>query len=137
MNTMRFKVYSPTAVILEADVSKVEAEGIDGFFTLLPRHTDFISALKQSILSYTKSDGAVSYIACDKGVLVKKGEAVSLSTKLAILDDDLKHLEYLIETDFKAMEQQRKEVNLTMARLEVGLAKGLNTLKNGGENVGI
>ena len=137
MTSMRFKVFSPIEVVLDVEISKVEAEGIDGFFTLLPRHTDFITALRQSILSYTKPTGDVSYIACDRGVLVKKGAEVRLSTKLAILDDNLSHLEHVIDTDFKEMEQQRKEINSTMARLEVGLAKGLNTLKQGGDHVGI
>ncbi len=135
---MRLKVYSPTGIVLETPVTQVDFEAIDGFYTVLPRHVDMVSALKSSILSY-KIDGKKSYVACHQGVLVKKGENVSVSTKLAIMGTDLKELQKMIEVDFKTMEQERKEVNLTMARLELGLAKGLmdlNKNKEGG-HVGI
>lgn len=135
---MRLKVYSPVGVILETPVTQVDFESIDGFYTLLPRHMDMVSALKPSILSY-KTNGNQLYIACNQGVLVKKGEDVSVSTKLAIMGTDLKQLQKTIEVDFKEMEQQRKEANLTMARLEIGLTKGLMALNknNGGSDGGI
>lgn len=135
---MHLKVYSPTGIILETPVTQVDFESIDGFYTLLPRHVDMVSALKPSILSY-KASGKQGYIACNQGVLVKKGENVSVSTKLAITGTDLKQLQKTIEIDFKEMEQQRKEINLTMARLEIGLTKGLMALNknNGGGDGGI
>ena len=130
---MYLRIYSPTEVILDTPVNQVDFEAIDGFFTLLPKHMDMVSALKPSVLSYKIGDKK-SYVACNKGVLVKKNDVVSVSTPLAVLGSDLKELEHRIEVDFKGMEQERKEINLTMAKLEVGLAKGIMRLKEGGAN---
>lgn len=128
---MNLRISTPIGIALETTARQVDFEAIDGFFTLLPRHTDMISALKSGILSYKTGDKK-SYVACHKGVLVKKGTEVSVSTKLAILGSDLKELQQKIATDFKNMEQERKEVNLTMAKLELGLAKGILSLNQEG-----
>ncbi|MDY6407672.1 MAG: F0F1 ATP synthase subunit epsilon [Pseudomonadota bacterium] len=128
---LNLRISTPIGIALETTTTQVDFEAIDGFFTLLPRHADIISALKSGILSY-KVGGKKSYVACHKGVLVKKGSEVSVSTKLAVLGSDLKELQQKIAVDFKAMEQDRKEVNLTMAKLELGLAKGILSLKQEG-----
>lgn len=125
---MTLRIFSPTGIVLDTPVDQVDFEAIDGFFTLLPRHTDMVSALKAGILTYHKGENR-SYIACNRGVLVKKNDVISVSTKLAISGSNLKELEQKIAVDFKALEEERKEVNTTMARLEIGLAKGIMSLK--------
>lgn len=133
---MTLRIATPTGIILDSPVQQVDYEAIDGFFTLLPKHMDIVSALKPCILSYKVGDKK-AYVACNKGVLVKKNSTVSVSTPIAILGSDLKELEQRIEIDFKGMEQERKEINLTMAKLEVGLAKGIMRLKEGVVDGGI
>lgn len=128
---MTLRIFSPTGIVLDTPVNQVDFEAIDGFFTLLPRHTDMVSALKAGILTYHKGENR-SYIACNRGVLVKKNDVISVSTKLAISGSNLKELEQKIAVDFKALEEERKEVNTTMARLEIGLAKGIMSLKGQG-----
>lgn len=128
---MTLRIFSPIGIVLDTPVDQVDFEAIDGFFTLLPRHTDMVSALKAGILTYHKGENR-SYIACNRGVLVKKNDVVSVSTKLAISGSNLKELEQKIAVDFKALEEERKEVNTTMARLEIGLAKGIMSLKGQG-----
>ena len=128
---MTLRIFSPTGIVLDTLVDQVDFEAIDGFFTLLPRHTDMVSALKAGILTYHKGENR-SYIACNRGVLVKKNDVISVSTKLAISGSNLKELEQKIAVDFKALEEERKEVNTTMARLEIGLAKGIMSLKGQG-----
>lgn len=129
---MQLKVFSPTGVVLDIPIRKIDFEGIDGYWTLLPKHVDYINALTPSIVSYTNENNEIKYMACNKGVIVKKNQDVSISTKLAILDDSLEKLQKTIEIDFKAMDEERKEVNTTMARLEIGLVKGLQSLKQDG-----
>ncbi|MBR6674746.1 MAG: hypothetical protein IKL32_02355 [Alphaproteobacteria bacterium] len=129
---MQFKVHTPIGTILDLPVKKVDLEGLDGFWTLLPKHADFINTLTSGIITYTTEDNKTLYIACNKGVVVKKNQEVRISTPLAILDDNLENLTRTIETDFKQMEEERKEVNTTMARLEIGLIKGMKTLKTEG-----
>jgi len=131
---LTLKISTPIGIALETTTKQVDFEAIDGFFTILPRHVDMVSALKSGILSYKVGDKK-AYVACNKGVLVKKNDEVSVSTKLAVLGTDLKELQQKIAIDFKEMEQERKEVNLAMAKLELGLAKGILALnKEGGSH---
>ena len=134
---MNLKVMTPYSVVLNTPVSQVTVEAVDGFFTLKPKHMDFINALKAGILTY-KKEGKELFVACNRGVIVKNGEEVSVSTPLAILGETLEDLKKKIAIDFQAMEEERKEVRLSMARLEVGLTKGLASLSvTGGADAGI
>jgi len=71
------------------------------------------------------------YAACDHGVLVKKGDLVRVSTSFAVLGNDLESLKETIATSFKEMEQERKELNISIGKLELGLTKGLINLNQG------
>ena len=124
---MNLRVMTPSSVALNAQVSQVTVDAVDGFFTLKPKHVDFINALKPGIITYKKADKE-AFIACNRGVIVKKGEEVSISTPLAILGENLDELKKKIAIDFQNMEEERKEVRVSMARLEVGLTKGLASL---------
>lgn len=133
---MDLKLVTPMQIVLDASIEKIDVEALDGFFTLLPKHIDFISALKSGIITYV-INGKKNYAACDHGVLVKKGNSVYISTTVAILADSLDELKKTITTTFKDMEQERKELNLSMARLELGLTKGLMSLSKGESHAGI
>ncbi len=131
---MRLKVLTPTAVFLDTEIQKIDFEALDGFFTLLPKHIDFVNALKPTIVQY-QSDNKIHYIACQKGVVVKRGSDVFLSTPFALQNDDLEQLKKRIKTDFKQMEEERKETLVSLTRLELGLTRGLMQLKQGGTSV--
>lgn len=134
---MNLKIMTPYSVALNTPISQVTLDAVDGFFTLKPKHMDFINVLKPGIISY-KKDGREAFVACNRGVVVKKGEEISISTPLAILGENLDELKKKIAIDFQAMEEERKEVRLSMARLEMGLTKGLASLSVvGGSNGGI
>ena len=134
---MNLKVMTPYSVVLNTPVSQVTVEAVDGFFTLKPKHMDFVNALKAGILTY-KKEGKELFVACNRGVVVKNGEEIAVSTPLAILGESLDDLKKKIAIDFQAMEEERKEVRLSMARLEVGLTKGLASLSGtGGADAGI
>lgn len=120
---MILKIFSPTNIILETQITKFDFEALDGYFTILPRHVDFVSAMPPNISKYQTTDGKIHYIACNRGILVKKADTLSISVHKAVLSDDLKTLSETIKTDFKAEEEERKELNTAMARLEVGLTK--------------
>ncbi len=133
---MNLKLITPMHIILDTSIDKVDVEALDGFFTLLPKHIDFITALKSSIITYVINNKKF-YAACDHGVLVKCNDSVRISTSMAVLGDSLELLKKTIATTFKDMEQERKELNLSMARLELGITKGLMSLSKGGSHAGI
>lgn len=124
---MKLKILTPAQIFVDTFIEKVDFEAVDGYFTLLPKHIDFITSLKQTIVQY-QANNKTHYVACDRGVVVKKSDEVIISTSLAITDDNLEKLKKTIEVDFKQMEQERKEVLVSMSRLEVGLTKGLMNL---------
>ena len=72
---MNLRVMTPYSIALNTPVSQVTFEAVDGFFTLKPKHMDFVNVLKPGILSY-KKDGKEAFIACNRGVVVKKGDEV-------------------------------------------------------------
>ena len=134
---MNLKIMTPYSIVLNTPVTQVTVDAVDGFFTLKPKHIDFIDALRAGIITYQK-DGKSAFAACNRGVVVKQGEDVNISTPLAILGENLDELKKKIAIDFQNMEEERKEVRVSMERLEVGLTKGLSFLSlPGGTNEGI
>ena len=132
---MQLKVITPTEVLVSSSIQKITIEGIDGFRTLLPKHVDFITALKSGIMTYVTDDQQTTYLACNQGLFVKCGDQVSISTPWAVISQDLQNLKHHIKQAFQEMEQERKEVSVSMARLEIGLTKGLMQLRQEDSNV--
>ena len=64
-------------------------------------------------------------MACDSGVLVKDNATVLLSVRRAVVSENLEELSRTISEEFKKDEENRKTVNAAMARLEVGLTRGV------------
>ena len=131
---MQFSVLTPIGLLLKTEAQKIIVEAKDGFHTFLPKHIDYVTALKTGIISYADKNGKTSYVACNEGILTKKGTDVQLATRLGIIGSDLEELKTLIETDFKKMEESRKEATKTMAQLEISLAQGLLQLTKGGKD---
>ena len=60
-------------------------------------------------------------MACDRGMLVKANTTVLLSVRRAVISENLAELSRTITEEFKKDEENRKAVNVAMARLETGL----------------
>lgn len=131
---MQLTVCSPLGTVLQIKVLKVTFETLNGFYTLMPKHVDFVAAMNPNIVRYTDENNAESYVACHRGIVVKKGQNVTMSVQNAMLSQSLENLTDVIQNDFKENEERRKELNLAMARLELGLVRGFSKLK-GAENV--
>ena len=134
---MKLKVTSPIGIILTEEIQKIDFEALDGHFTLLPHHQDFVTAMPPNIVSYETTDGMRHYMACNRGILVKKADAVYLSVHRAVLSENLNDLAGIIAIEFKHDDEERKEVNTAMARLEIGLSRGFMRLKEGLQDGGI
>ena len=125
---MNLKVYCPTGIVLEESIEKIDFQALDGYFTLLPHHVDFVTALTPNIVRFTSGDG-LTFMACNRGILTKIGQQVVLSAHKVVLGHSLSDLEQTIAIEFKQDDEQRKEINTVMARLEVGLSRGFMKLK--------
>ena len=51
-NSMRLTVWLPTQVLMQEEVTRIKAEAENGWFGLLPKHVDFVTALVPGILAF-------------------------------------------------------------------------------------
>ncbi|MHC4660753.1 MAG: F0F1 ATP synthase subunit epsilon [Planctomycetota bacterium] len=120
---MKLKVLLPTKVLVDEEVSKVVAEGIDGSFCLLPRHADFVSMLVPGVLTCEKRDGGECHIAVDGGVLVKSADEVLVSTRRAVEGAELGKLTESIRASFREIDEKEQGANRALAKLEAGIIR--------------
>jgi F-type H+-transporting ATPase subunit epsilon len=120
---MNLKVLLAAEVLLEADVSKVIAEAHNGFFCLLPKHVDFVTALVPGILSYEISGGREEYLAVDEGILVKCGEDVLVSARNAVQGPDLGQLQSTVSEKFEAIDEHERTARSAMVKIEAGFVR--------------
>lgn len=104
--TMKLKILLPTKVLLEQEVAKVTAEAANGSFGLLPEHINFVAVLVPGILSYESDSGQKTFLAVDKGLLVKRRSAVLVSVRQAIGGTDLDSLQQTVEREFKTSDER-------------------------------
>ena len=80
---MRLKVLLPAELLFEEEVSRIRAEAMNGWFGLLPKHIDFVTALVPGVLTFQPCGKPEEYLAIDRGILVKCGSEVAVSTRNA------------------------------------------------------
>jgi len=115
---LKLKVLLPAEVLLDEEVEKVTAEAENGFFTLLPRHVDFVAALVPGIFSYQTTSGAEYFLALDEGILVKQGDQVYVSAARAMPGENLDQLQDTVENELKVLNENEKKARTVMSRLE-------------------
>jgi F-type H+-transporting ATPase subunit epsilon len=124
-NWMNLKILLPTEVFLETKASKIVAEAGDGFFGLLPRHVDFVSALVPGIFTYWDKDDNEIFMAIDSGLLVKYGQNVLVSTRNAVCGQELDELETLIDETFNVIDEQDRTARRAVSRMEADFIRRL------------
>jgi len=118
----------PTEVLLEEAVTKVTAEAENGFFTMLPRHIDFVAALVPGIFSFVPAGGDERYLALDEGILVKQGDEVLVSTARAVPGETLEELREVVESELKILGENEKKARSVLARLEADALRRFSQL---------
>ena len=134
---MKLTVFTPLGTVLKSKIKKVTVETLSGYYTLLPKHVDFAAVMGANIVSCVTEDDDEKYVACHRGIVVKKGEAVTISVQDAVVGDTLDELTNVINTEFKQSDEKRKELNSAMARLELGIVRGFGQLSKGEIDGGI
>ena len=122
---MRLKVWIPTEVLLDEEVTKVKAEAENGWFCILPRHIDFVTALVPGILSFESPAKPIEYLAIDHGILVKCGPEVAVSTRRAVRGADLATLQETVAKQFRTLREKEQTARLFEAKLEAELVRQL------------
>jgi F-type H+-transporting ATPase subunit epsilon len=117
---MHLKVLLPTEILVDEEVTRVVAEAQNGFFGMLPRHIDFVTALVPGILSFTSVEHGNRVIAVDEGVLVKCGDDVLVSALNAVRGETLADLHHTVEARFHQLDEDERIARTALARLEAG-----------------
>jgi F-type H+-transporting ATPase subunit epsilon len=122
---MRLKVWVPTEVFFDEEVKKIKAEAEDGWFCILPRHVDFVTSLVPGILSFQLPNQETEYLAIDRGILVKCGPEVSVSTPRALRGVSLGSLKEAVERQFQTLQEKDRATREFEAKLEADLVRQL------------
>jgi len=93
---LKLRVTTPTRLIVDREVTYVQAEDPSGRFGVLPDHEPYLTAVAPSILIYRWKQGGrerESYIAVRHGILRVTREGVEAAVRDAHASDDLAGLQ--------------------------------------------
>lgn len=127
---MNLKILLPFEVFADIkNVSSIVMETSEGSYGLLPQRLDCVAALVPGIFTY-ETDGTSHYVAVDNGVMVKAGAQVLVSVRNAFGGADLGKLGDLVKKDFKSEDENQKQVNTVIAKLERGFIYSFDKLRS-------
>jgi F-type H+-transporting ATPase subunit epsilon len=112
-------------------VSRIVAQTSAGSLGLLPHRLDCVAALVPGILTYQSESGAEVFVAVDEGVLIKTGADVLVCVRRAYGGADLHQLRDSVEREFRARNEEERNVSRAMAQLEAGFLRRLAGFHHG------
>ena len=121
--TMNLKLSVPTSVLFNQAVVKIIAEAVNGSFCILPRHTDYLTALAPGIMIFTDAEGQEICFANDHGLLVKRGSDVVISARRAIQGADLGSLRQTVYEEFEKLSENDRTCRSAIAGLEANFLR--------------
>ncbi len=126
---MNLKMMLPTHVMIDETVSRVVAESPAGSFCLLENHIDFASSLVPGIFSYTNENKEEIFVAVDEGTLIKKENNVFVSTRRAVISQDLEKLNKTVEKEFRVLDEKEKKARVAVNKIEAGFIRRFLEIK--------
>jgi F-type H+-transporting ATPase subunit epsilon len=122
---MTLKVRLPAEVLFEEEVTRIRAEAENGWFGLRPKHIDFVTALVPGVLTFEPAGKPEEYLAIDRGVLVKCGAEVAVSTRQAVRGTNLGELKQEVERQFLVQRERERAARVLESKLEADLVRRL------------
>jgi F-type H+-transporting ATPase subunit epsilon len=120
---VRLTILLPSRALVDEPVTKIVAEAANGWFCLLPRHADLVTALVPGVLLFVGGDGVERLAAIDHATLVKCGPAVRVSAWRGVRGDDLASLRATVEREFLQLDDRERTARSALARLEAGVVR--------------
>ena len=122
---MKLIVTTPMRVLVQADdVAAVRAEDASGAFGILPGHTDLLTVLTASVLTWRDGSGRERHVAVRGGVLtVCGGRTVQVATREGFVGDDLDRLEDELERAVAAAHDSELQAHTDAAQLQVAAVR--------------
>ena len=88
MLNLHLKIITPKKVVLEKDIKSISLPSEEGEITILPRHTNLFSLLKEGIIKI-KSETKEDFLAIGGGYLETDGEVVNILVTRAYGQDEI------------------------------------------------
>ncbi len=125
---MRLVITTPLAVIIDLnDVVHVRAEDETGCFGILDHHSDFLTALTVSVVSWRLASGREGHCAVRGGVLsVAAGSQVAVATRQAVAGDDLNQPADQVVAELKRSAEQEEAAWTHSARMRLRVLRELS-----------
>ena len=116
---MRLSISTPLENVVDADnVAYVRAEDETGAFGILPGHTDFLTVLAVSVLTWRDLTGIEHYVAVRGGVLEVRGASTAVvATPQAVCSDELHRLEAEVLALFRRAAEEDRIARVDAERL--------------------
>lgn len=126
---MQVHLRLPTRLLFSCEAKKVFAEAENGTFTMLPNHTDFVSALVPSVLIITNTAGEALFFGVDQGVLIKRDYQVEIAVRRGVKGSDLATLNATIQATFIEVDEGERVARTALSRLEAGIVRRFSDLR--------
>lgn len=120
---MIVRMLLPDRLLYRADATKVVAPTTTGSRGFLPRHIDCVAPLREGIVIVTESDGKETFLATDRGLLVKKGDELTITSPRGVVSDRLEVLHDHIRRLRKEEDEFVRESRRVMVQLETRLVR--------------
>lgn len=128
---MELKIFLLSSVFISlTNVSRLIVETTEGSVGLLARRLDCVMSLIPSVLIYGEDQADESYIAIDKGILIKTGSIVSISVRKAFKGTDLKHMQEEVQREFNQENDRDSNFYLAMRKLEGSFIRRVSEFHN-------
>ncbi len=124
---MRLRITTPSGVAVDVpDVHHVRAEDATGAFGIQPGHTEFVTTLAVSVLTWRDVAGQYRHAAVRGGVLrVRDGRTVDVATREAIFGERLDDLGPAVLTRMREAAEVEAKARTRAAQLHAAVVKNL------------
>lgn len=133
---MRLRIVTPLSVVVDEDADSLRAQDASGSFGIQPGHAPFLTALAVSILRW-KHDGTQRFCALRGGVLTVTGRTtVAISTRAAVVGDDLATLDAEALTRFQSEADEERVEHVETLRLQMNAVRQMISRLRQGADTG-
>lgn len=122
MTSLEVRVVVPDRAVFSMACDKILAEGLQGYFCMLPRHIDHVTALVPGILKLTEAGGGDRYLAIEEGTLVKRGQNVVISVRGAV-EGELGQLRRAVLENARRVDETEQKAKMALNHLEASLVR--------------
>lgn len=128
MTTAQLKVITPAQIVFQEEVTSITAPSVEGEITVLPRHENFFTLLKEGIVTIRRAKKEDELLAIGGGYMETDGKQITVLVSQAYNQDELdaKQVEKAREDAKKRLSetkstQERSEALSALRRAEIDL----------------